>query len=438
VLIVTLAVIAGLILVNALYVAAEFAAVSVRRSRIQELARTGSAAARLLVPTLQDPASLDRYVAACQIGITLSSLVLGAYAQARLAGRLALVFEGWGNLQPLLAESIAFTVVLVALTALQVVFGELVPKSLALQYSTRMALLTAIPMRWSLTAFHWFIAVLNGSAIAMLRWLGMRPEDAHHHVHSPEELELLISESRDGGLLEREEQRRLRQALRLSLRTARQLMVPRPSVVGLDIRWKPERLLEAVLASPYTRLPVYDGSVDRVIGLIHTAAIAAHYTERGQLEPLTPLVKPILTVSESMRADDLLAFLREKRVPQAVVVDEFGGMAGLVTLQDVVAELLGDVGDEFRAPLREVEQLADGRVRVPGRLALADAPDWLTTRWRSHAHTIGGHVVNALGRLPDVGEHLTIDGVPVEVQSVEAHVPGWLVLTPVGEEDDRG
>ena len=435
----SLVVLAGLIAANALYVAAEFAAVSVRRSRIHELARSGSAPARLLLPVLQDSSALDRYVAACQIGITVSSLVLGAYAQATIAVALVPLFAAWGELPEIgAADWLAATVVLVVLTALQVVFGELVPKSLALQYPAPVALATVYPMRWSLALFRLFIAVLNGSAIALLRAVGMKGDGGHRHVHSPEELELLITESRDGGLLEQEEQRRLRQALRLSLRTARQLMVPRTSVAGIDIQWPSSRILAAILSSPYTRLPAYDGSIDRIVGVVHTAVVATHYAERGTIEPISPLMRPIPAVPEAMRADELLQFFRRQRVPQAIVIDEYGGVSGLVTLQDVVADLLGDVGDEYRAPAQGLEHLGDGRVRMSGLLAIADAPEWLSDRWRSQAHTVGGHLVNALGRLPQRGESLTLDGIAVEVESLAGHIPGSLVLTPPNVEGDAG
>lgn len=213
-------VIVVLVLINTLYVAAEFAAVSVRRSRLEELARGGNRAARLLTGVIRDPSALDRYVAACQIGITLSSLVLGAYGQAAVAQPLAPWLSATTGLDVANAESVSVVGVLIALTVLQVIVGELVPKSIALQFPTKTALMTAVPMRASLWALRWFIAVLNGSGVKILRWLGMSPDEGHRHIHSPEELELLIAESRDGGLLEPLEHQRLHQALRLSLRTA--------------------------------------------------------------------------------------------------------------------------------------------------------------------------------------------------------------------------
>src|SRR5918993_2730201 len=222
-----------LILLTGLYVAAEFAVVSARRSRLRRLAEDGNALAARILPVLEDPAKLDRYIAASQIGITLSSLILGAYGQATIAPRVAPLLEGVAGMDAAAAESTAAAAVLVFLTILAVIIGELVPKSLALQDPTRVAIATVIPMQWSLSLFNWSIAFLNGSGMLLMRVMGV-PATGHRHVHSPEEIELLIAESRDGGLLEPEEQVRLHRALRLGLRTAKQLMVPRERLSMVD------------------------------------------------------------------------------------------------------------------------------------------------------------------------------------------------------------
>src|SRR4030095_7207189 len=227
-------VIAALLLVNALYVAAEFAAVSVRRSRLHQLAEDGNSFAAWLLPIVETPAALDRDIAACQIGITISSLVLGAYAQATLAVWLAPYLEALGGLQEVVAQSTSTIVVLLVLTVAQVVFAELVPKSLALQYPTQTALYTLVPMVASQWVYRPFIKWLNGSGLLILRLLGARHQ-AHRHIHSPDEIELLIAESRDGGLLEPDEHRRLQRALRLNLRQGRQLMVPRKRISAISI-----------------------------------------------------------------------------------------------------------------------------------------------------------------------------------------------------------
>ena len=205
------AVITFLILVNALYVAAEFGAVSVRRGPVRGLAQRGNMLAGRLLPMLESPSRLDSYIATCQIGITLSSLILGAFGQATVALDLAAVLEDRAGMQSVAAHSAAALAVLVLLTVAQVLFGELIPKSLALQFPTRVALLTYLPTHWSKVLLRPFLAVLNGSGWFILRRVGLQQGASHRHVHSPEEIEMLIAESSDGGLLEPEEQLRLRQ-----------------------------------------------------------------------------------------------------------------------------------------------------------------------------------------------------------------------------------
>ncbi|HOP81355.1 MAG TPA: hemolysin family protein, partial [Armatimonadota bacterium] len=240
-----------LTLITALYVAAEFAAVGVRRSRIRMLSEEGNRLARLLLPFIEDPRKLDRYIAASQIGITLSSLILGAYGQATLSAQLVPYFEKWGSLQGVAAQSTAALIVLIGLTTIQVVLGELVPKSLALQYPVQSALFTVLPMRWSLWLFSWSIAFLNGSGLLLLRILGVRQE-GHRHIHSPQEIDMLIAESRDGGLLEPDEHERLHRALQLSVRPAHKLMVPRLQLDAIDASTPVAEMIERISTSPYT------------------------------------------------------------------------------------------------------------------------------------------------------------------------------------------
>lgn len=338
-----------LILLTGLYVAAEFAAVSARRSRLRRLAEDGNALAARLLPVLEDPAELDRYIAASQIGITLSSLILGAYGQATIAPRLDPLLERAG-LDPATAESTAAISVLLFLTVLAVIVGELVPKSLALQDPTRTALATVIPMQWSLRLFNWSIAFLNGSGVLLLRLLRV-PATGHRHVHSPEEIELLIAESRDGGLLEPEEQVRLHRALRLGLRTARQLMVPRERLAVVDAATPSDEVLRFVESSPFSRLPVYQGKPDHIVGMLHTKDVVMAFLAGGRFGIAT-LLRPAIRVPGEMPADRLLAYLRERRSHQALVASPEGPIEGLVTLEDVVGELLGGVADEFKGVRR--------------------------------------------------------------------------------------
>lgn len=346
-----------LIVLTALYVAAEFAAVGVRRSKLRRLAEDGNGLAARLLPVVEDPAELDRYIAVSQIGITLSSLILGAYGQAALAPVLAPVLVRVGGMDETTAASTAAIAVLVFLTVLAVILGELVPKSLALQDPTRTATATVLPMQWSKRLFGPFISFLNGSGILILRLMRV-PATGHRHVHSPEEIELLIAESRDGGLLEPEEQVRLHRALRLGLRTASQLMVPRERLASIDAATPFAEVLRVVGASPYSRLPVYEGSPDHLVGVLHTKDVVTAFVGHSRVNAAS-LLRPIARVAAETPADRLLAFLRENRTHQAFVTGADGVIHGLVTLEDVVSELLGGVADEFKG--------ARLRLRVPER-----------------------------------------------------------------------
>lgn len=342
-----LAVVLLLILLNALYVAAEFGAVGARRSRLRRLAEDGNGLAARVLPVVDDARALDRYIAVSQVGITLSSLVLGAFGQATLGPRLSPLIEAWAGLEPLAAQSAAAVTLLLVLTASQMVLGELVPKSIALQFPTQTALYTVIPMQWSMRALRWATDILNGSGILLLRLLGV-PETGHRHVHSPEEIELLIAESRDGGLLEPVEQVRLHKALRLNLRTARELMVPRERLSAIDAATPFDQVLRIAATSPFTRLPIYRESLDRIVGILHTRDVVERFVHANAQVPLRSLWRPFVEVPETMPADRVLAFLRERRSHQAIVRDAAGRVAGLITLGDVLAELLGAVSDEFK------------------------------------------------------------------------------------------
>ncbi|HET6494657.1 MAG TPA: hemolysin family protein [Thermoleophilia bacterium] len=340
-------VIAALLLANALYVAAEFAAVGARRHQIRLLARDGNRRAAWVLPIVEDTTRLDRYVAACQIGITFSSLVLGAFSQATLARDLKPLFVSLGDFSAVGAQTAAALVVLIALTTLQVVLGELLPKSLALQFPTRSLLLTVPAMRASLRLMAWSIWLLNGSGLLVLNLL-RAPRLSHRHIHSPEEIDLLIAESRDGGLLEPDEQRRLHQALRLSMYPVSRVMVPHDHVVAVDADSPFETIVATVAGTAYTRLPVYRGDRQNIVGLLRTKEVALAAITRGDAARLDDVLQPIVTVAASTRADELLTILRERHSQQAIVLDDGGGMAGLVTVEDVLEEVFGEVSDEFK------------------------------------------------------------------------------------------
>ena len=268
------------------------------------------------------------------------------------------------------------------------IVGELVPKSIALQDPTRTAMWTVVPMQWAQRVFAWSIDFLNGSGNLILKLMRVK-NTGHRHVHSPEEIELLIAESRDGGLLEPQEQVRLHQALRLGLRTARELMVPRSRLASVDVSTPFAEVLRLVATSPYSRLPVYRGSPDDIIGILHTKDIVTGFISDRPQTSLMSLLRPLARVHGSLPADHLLNYMRDKRIHQVLVVGDGGQIEGLITLEDVVAELIGGVSDEFKgAPARAI-LLPDGSVRLPGAMRVDQAAQVLGADWKSPGDTIG-------------------------------------------------
>ena len=422
-----------LILVNALYVAAEFAAVSVRRSRIQQRAEEGNWFAIRLLPYLAGSHRLDRYIATSQIGITISSLVLGAYGQTHLAPVMMALFEGTGGMQEAGAQSAAFVVVLLVLTVVHMILGELVPKALALQYPTQVALATLLPMQWSVRGFSWFISLLNGSGRAVVRLFGVK-QGGHVHIHSPEEIEYLIAESRQGGLIEPDEYARLHRALHLGTVTVGEVMVPRAEIFGIEADTPFGEILDLAADSRYTRVPVYQDTVDHIIGYVHVQDIARQALDGGE----GALLRPVFFIPDDLTLDRVLERFRAERQHMAVVSDELGGTAGLITVSDILQEILGGIADEFEAPESAPERMPDGRIRLPGSLRLEDAASLLSAGWEGESSTLGEFLMARLERLPRVGERFVIDGVRVEVEGITGGTVASVLAVPAVVAEQSG
>ena len=248
----------------------------------------------------------------------------------------------------------------------------------------------------------------------------------------------MMEQSHEKGAIEAEQHERLQQVLELEVVTARQLMVPRREIAALDIEATGEDPLQAIVEGRHTRMPVYRNTIDEVVGVIHTKDLARHAVEKGSVKEWRKLIRPINFVNEGMTADRLLALLREKKTQQAMVMDEFGGVEGLVTLEDVLTHVLGEVGDESSVGVENPQILPDGLVRLPGRLRLDEAAEWTRIMWQGSSTTVGGFITERLGHLPVVGETTEIDGVHVEVESVEKHVVTSVLARPVAVGGQEG
>lgn len=409
---------------TALYVAGEFSVVAARKTRLQQMADDGSQLAKMMLPVVTDPAKLDNFIAASQVGITLSSLILGIYAQNQIAPLIVPYLSQLPLDQiPFLeaenaASAIAATGILLILTTLQVVLGELVPKSLAIQYPEQVAIFTALPMSWSANIiFRPLIIFLNGSGGVILRLFGLEHHGEHTHIHSPEEIEILVTESQQGGLLDAEESQLVHNAFRLGDLSAANVMIPRTRITAIANSATLTEALKLAAESSYTRLLVFEGTLDNVVGYVHLRDLYRVWREKPTA-PL-PIIQNIPYVPETALAQDVWEKLTQSQRYLAVVMDEYGGTAGMITQEDLLEELFGDFQDEFDQESALTRLMGDGRIAVRGDMQISALNELLHTHLPTeHATTIGGLVLEELGRVPDVGDSVELEGFTLRVEAV--------------------
>ena len=414
-----------LILFNSLYVAAEFATVAARRTRIQQMAAEGNRRARILLPIMADPHRIDTYVAACQIGITISSIAVGIYGQnalaARFTGPLTTLLSNQSLIDlnaVLVAESLAIIVVLALLTGLQVVIGELVPKSIAIQFPEQIALLVVVPMIVSLRVFDLLVRLFNGSGRLILRVLGFDGDVSHLQVYSPEEIEILVTGSHEVGLLDEDERQMLRNTFRLRDLTARHVMVHRTRFVSAPLDSSVESLMRLSLAEGYTRIPLYEEKIDNVRGFVHIKDVFRLHV-KGEAD-ISAIVRDVLYVPETMPILDVWETLNKQNHYVAIVFDEYGSTAGLITMEDLVEEIFGELQDEFDNESALVALDKDGRLYLRGDLLVSDVNEYLDLDLPlDTADTLSGLVLSELGRQPKAGDELEIGGSALRVEAVE-------------------
>ncbi len=404
--------------------------VAVSRPQIARLAAGGHERAARLLQVLESPAEVDRYIAACQIGITLTSLIAGAVGQATVSPQLQVLLEQHTGLTEGAAASWATVSVLALLTVLQVVIGELVPKSYALERPVQTALATHRPMALSVFMLRYAIAFLNGSGLLILRAFGMQAS-SHQHVHSTAEIDILLAESRDKGALSDEAHRQLQHGLRLSELTVHDLMVPRSRLATLEVSTPADEVLKRLLSSPYSQLVVYRGSLDDVLGTVSTKDVAGFVAKSApggqvKLPPLTRLVRTVPFIPETLRADRVVGFLQERKRSKALVVDEHGSVEGLITMEDLLKEVFGEVQDELKEASPEPQALPDGRTLLPGGMALREATPWLGQEPESDASTLGGFITERLGRIPVVGDTVSVAELTLTVHAASEAQVTWV------------
>lgn len=405
-----------LVLLNGFFVIAEFSLVKMRRTRLEELVQQGNRRAKLALKVVS---ALDTYLGATQLGITVASLALGWLGEPAVSSLLEPLFLSYFPGFEWLLTTVSIAVGFIVITFLHIVLGELVPKSMAIQRTETLALFTV----WPLYVFHKLgypiIVLFNRTSRMILALVGIKPANEADLAHSEEELRMIVSASHRGGMLDQMESELIDNVFDFADRLAREVMVPRQDMICLFVEDDFEENMRVVHETGHTRYPLCMEDKDHVIGMVHIRDLMDFDLGRTTIEDLRTVMREILVIPEGMSVAKLLQAMRRKRTHLAIVADEYGGTAGLVALQDVIEEIVGDIQDEHDDEETEIQRLPDGTFEFDGIVLLDDVAELLNIRMEDHEEdTIGGYIFGLLGRRPEIGDHISIGDYNFEVLKV--------------------
>jgi putative hemolysin len=397
-----------LVLGNAFFVAAEYALVTARRAQLMELAHRGSLRARIALRIMDSPV---RFIGTVQLGITAFSIALGAVGEP--------IVERWID-EPL-SHGVAFFAAFAFVTYLHVTLGELVPKAIALTKNESTALWVALPVEAVFLVSYPLVWFLQASANAVTRIFGIQPAPAGVVAHSEEDLKLIVAQAGESGVVEQAEQELLYKVFDFADKEAHEVMVPRPQVVAISVEVPPEECLAAVIDSPFTRYPAYRGSLDEIVGILHVRDLFSALYGRGiENVVIEELLRPPYLVPETKDLGALLAEFRQTKQHMAIVVDEYGAMEGIVTLEDLLEEIVGEIADEYDLPDESLQRIDEHTVRVSGTFPIDDFNELFEQEMpQEDYHTLAGFVFGQLGRAPEPGDDVEWDGVRFKVIEVD-------------------
>lgn len=422
-----LLIISGLILLNGVFVAAEFAIVGVPRAAIDHRAAAGHLLARRVQAILDDPRQQDRYIATAQLGITAASLGLGMYGEHVLADAvyhlLGHLLGGAGAPAWLVSHGVASTAALVILTYFHIVVGEMVPKSIALQQAERVALWITPPMLWTKNALFPFVVALNSLGNLVLKLFGVnRQVQNAEQYYTPEELQLVVQESESLGVLRADSGQMLQELFEFGDLTAGEVMVPRVRVTGIPLGTTPEQIREVLRQSAHTRYPIYEGDLDHILGMVHIKDLLRVLL--GDEAIGLAHARPVPLVPETAELDTVLSTMRRERTQMVIVIDEHGGTAGVVTLGDLFEEVVGDI-EEGPATAPQIYHDARGRLRVPGTMRIDElGQEFDLDLEHEDVDSVSGLILMLLGRPPAVGDVVRYGRLQFDVTAVKGHGVG--------------
>ncbi|MXQ55185.1 hemolysin family protein [Shimazuella alba] len=400
-----------LVLLNGFFVAAEFALVKVRTTRIAQIMTTrGQMAQKVL-------RNLDAYLSATQLGITLASLGLGWVGEPTLARLLEPIFH-YLHLPDWMNHTISFIIAFSIITFLHIVLGEMAPKSLAIRRSEATTLWTVTPLHWFYVLFRPFIVALNGSANQILKWVGIGLENDHQQVHTEEEIRMVIAESHKSGIIDKAELALFDNVFEFTDRLVREVMLPRVKIIGLDIQKSSEEHLQIMLNTKLTRFPVYDGNKDQILGIVLLRDFFESMVREKKNVEIQSLMRPAHFVPETIEVKDAFMQMQKEKSHMAIVVDEYGGISGLVTTEDIIEEIFGEIQDEFDNE-KPLFQDTEKGVSIEARLLIEDVNKYF------HLHildedndTIGGWLFSQFERIPSIGEEIKYEDATFIIEKV--------------------
>jgi CBS domain containing-hemolysin-like protein len=414
-----------LVALNGFFVAAEFALVRVRESRIVQLEQEGSVRAGVVRGALRD---LDAYLSVCQVGITVASLGLGWVGEPAVSHLIAPVLESVGITSERIVSVIAVALGFGVITYAHLVFGEQAPKYFSIQKAEGVSLWISRPLKLFMFLFRPMVWLVNASTNFVLRPWGIKLGE-QMEAHSEEELRIMISSAVSSGELEPEEQDYLNNVFDFGDRVAREIMVPRPDIETLRSDSPLGELVDAAAFGRYTRYPVYEGDLDHILGAVHVKDLFRAAKEGAENFDIKSIVRDCLVVPENKPIEQILREFQQRKLQMAIVIDEWGSVEGLITIEDVLEEIVGEIQDEFDEGEATIEKIGDGVYAVDGRIPITDVNDYFDLDLpREDFDTIGGYVLGALGRPPEPGDTVEADGVSLHVKSVDGPRVSTLTL----------
>lgn len=406
-----------LVFANGFFVASEFALVSVRKTRIYQLSREGNKTAKVILTELED---IDKFIAAVQLGITIASLGLGWVGESTLADIFYPLFNFIPDIGRLITtHALAAGTAFILITILHVVLGELLPKSLALQYPEKISFIIAKPMYYIGLVFYPFVYILNGLGNGILRLFKAPPASGAHLVHSEEELDMLITDSYKEGVLNETERNLLHNVFKFSDLIARQVMIPRTDMLSVSTDMAFEELVQFANEHQFTRYPVYEQDLDHIVGLVHIKDILA-YTGSKEEFNVKNIIRKAIFVPETLTMDKLLLEFKKQKSQMAIIFDEFGGTSGIITLEDVLEEIFGNVQDEFDIEEPDIRKISEDEYVVNAMLRIDEINEMLGLNMEEEEiETIGGLILKELGRIPNIQDKVKIKNYTFNVENVE-------------------